>query len=53
MLVSSPIRESLGTHPAAERLLGNLIRFAGRDVPQPLAGLPADFEVQLKAVGCR
>jgi hypothetical protein len=45
------IRESLGTHPAAERLLRNLLRFAARDASKPPAELPADFPQQLKAMG--
>jgi hypothetical protein len=47
------IRENLGHHPAAERLLRNLLRFAGRDQALPLADLPADFEAQLKSIGYR
>ena len=45
------IRENLGSHPAADRLLNNLLRFAARDANQPLADLPADFEAQLKSIG--
>ena len=45
------IRDNLGTVPQAERLLRNMLRFAARDATQPLAGLPADFQEQLKAVG--
>jgi hypothetical protein len=45
------IRDHLGAHPAAERLLRNLLRFAGRDRSQPLADLPGDFEAQLKSIG--
>jgi hypothetical protein len=45
------IRENLGSHPAAERLLRNLLRSASRDRQQPLADLPIDFEAQLRAIG--
>ena len=45
------IRENLGTHPAAERLLRNLLRSAQRDPQQALADLPADFEAQLRSIG--
>jgi hypothetical protein len=45
------IRENLDHHPAAERLLRNLLRYAARDVKKPLGSLPADFEQQLKTMG--
>ena len=45
------IREHLGRHPVADRLLGNLLNFAARDAEQPLAELPTDFEAQLPALG--
>ena len=45
------IREHLGTDPAADRLLVNLLRYASRDQQQPLADLPADFDAQLQAMG--
>ena len=35
------IRENLETHPVAERLLRNLLRYAGRDIEKPMASLPA------------
>lgn len=44
------IRENLG-HPVADRLLLNMLRYAGRDAAKPLADLPADFDTQLKAMG--
>jgi len=44
------IRENLGRHPAAERLLRNTLRYAARDAAKPLAQLPADFDTQLKAM---
>jgi hypothetical protein len=45
------IRENLGSHPAADRMLNNLLRFAAGEWQKPLADLPADFEVQLKSIG--
>jgi len=45
------IRENLGKHPAAERLLRNMLRYAARDAGKPLADLPPDFDAQLKAMG--
>jgi len=47
------VRESLETHPAAERLLRNMLRYAARDIAQPAAALPADFEKQLTAMGLK
>ena len=45
------IRENLGRHPAAGRLLCNLLNYAASDADQPLAELPADFDRQLKTLG--
>jgi len=45
------IRQNLSTHPAGERLLRNMLRYAARDVEQPLAELPPDWDQQLKAMG--
>jgi len=45
------IRENLGKHPAAERLLRNMLRFAARDVRMPPTDLPPDFDAQLEAMG--
>ncbi|UCH36643.1 MAG: glycoside hydrolase family 2 [Armatimonadota bacterium] len=45
------IRENLGRHPAAERLLRNMLRYAARDAGKPPADLPPDFDAQLKAMG--
>ncbi len=47
ILSTMRILESLGAHPAAERLLRNLLRFATRDADLPLAQLPADFDQSL------
>ena len=47
------IRENLDLHPAAERLLRNMLRYAARDMEKPVAELPLDFDQQLKAMGFR
>jgi hypothetical protein len=46
-----PILENLNTHPAADRMLLNLVRYAGEEIGRPLASLPDDFPQQLKAIG--
>lgn len=51
ILNSLNIRANLGQTPQAERLLRNMLRFAGRNVAAPLAELPADFEDTLKTFG--
>ena len=51
ILNSLLIRDNLGKVPQAERLLRNMLRYAGRKATEPLAELPADFEQQLKSVG--
>ncbi len=51
ILNSLLIRDNLGKVPQAERLLRNMLRFAGRHLAEPPAALPADWEAQLKAVG--
>jgi len=45
------IRDKLGRHPAAERLLRNVLRYAARDIAEPLADLPDDFDATLKTFG--
>ena len=45
------VRENLGAHPAAERLLRNMLRYAAREVAKPPADLPPDFDQRLKAMG--
>ena len=45
------IREQLPHNPVAERLLRNLLRYAGSEAAQPVADLPADFDQQLEAIG--
>jgi hypothetical protein len=45
------IRENLGTVPQAERLLRNMLNFAGQDINKTIIELPVDFEEQLKRIG--
>jgi hypothetical protein len=45
------IRENLAASPVAERLLRNLLRLASTGVDKPAAALPADWDVQLRAMG--
>lgn len=45
------IRESLGSNPPAERLLRNMLGWAGSELGQPVAELPADFTTTLKELG--
>jgi hypothetical protein len=45
------IREHLGTDPAADRLLCNMLNYMARGLNQPVADLPTDFNRQLKAIG--
>ena len=45
------IRENLGQQPVADRLLVNLLRFATRDLSQPVAELSPDFQSLLQAMG--
>ncbi len=44
------IRETLGSHPAAERLLRNMLRYAAQDLTKPLSPLPGDWEAQLERI---
>ena len=45
------IRQNLGKHPAADRLLLNMLRYAAADAKKPPAELPADFDETLKSFG--
>ncbi|MDD4869018.1 MAG: glycoside hydrolase family 2 TIM barrel-domain containing protein [Kiritimatiellae bacterium] len=45
------IMPNLGRHPAAERLLRNILNYAAREIDKPLADLPADFDKQLETMG--
>jgi hypothetical protein len=51
ILNTFPILDQLDHHPAADRLLLNLVKHAGSFAEKPLAGLPADFDVRLRAIG--
>jgi hypothetical protein len=51
VLNTFPVLENLDVHPAADRLLLNLIAYAAVGVDKPLAELPANFDEQLKAIG--
>jgi hypothetical protein len=46
-----PVLDQLDRHPAADRLLLNLIQFADSFAGKPLAALPQDFENQLQSIG--
>jgi beta-galactosidase len=43
--------DHLDSHPAADRLLLNLLAWAGEKTARPRAGLPADFAAWLAAIG--
>ncbi len=45
------IRENLGTHPVAERLLRNLLRYAATTTTGPLVDLPRDGDAILRSIG--
>lgn len=45
------IVENLDTHPAADRLMLNLIRYAGTFCREPLQPLPKNFDAMLKSIG--
>jgi hypothetical protein len=51
ILNSLRIRDSLGSLPAAERLLRNMLNYAAQDTAKPIAELPANFDEQLKGFG--
>ena len=44
------VRENLGQVPVAERLLRNMLIYAGQEADKPLAELPAEFPVHLQAI---
>jgi hypothetical protein len=46
-----PVLENIDTHPAADRLLLNLVEYAATSVQGPAVALPADFGDRLKEIG--
>jgi hypothetical protein len=51
LLNTFKVLENVDAHPAADRLLLNMLRYAAGMVQGPLAALPADFAAQLKTLG--
>jgi hypothetical protein len=51
ILNTFPLLDQVNRHPAADRLLLNLVRFAGEGAGKPLMELPGDFEEQLNRIG--
>jgi len=45
------IRENLGSDPVAEKIMRNLLRYAGGDIELPLDEIPEDFKQQLVEIG--
>lgn len=45
------VLENLNAHPAADRLLLNMINYAAGFADKPVAELPEDFEAQLTSIG--
>jgi hypothetical protein len=45
------IRDNLGSHPVAEQLLRNMLRYAAQDIKETPVEAPSDFEHFLKAIG--
>jgi Glycosyl hydrolases family 2, sugar binding domain/Glycosyl hydrolases family 2, TIM barrel domain/Glycosyl hydrolases family 2 len=45
------ILNNVDEHPAADKLLLNLIRYATRNAGEPLAPLPADYKAKLDVIG--
>ena len=46
-----PLLDQVSRHPAADRLLLNLVKYAGGSTDKPLMELPADFDSLLKSIG--
>lgn len=46
-----PVLQYLDAHPAADRLLHNMIGYAATLTSQPAADLPSNFEAHLKTIG--
>ncbi len=53
MINSLRIVENVDRHPAADRLLLNMITYARTFVEGPLAPLPDDFDALLRAIRFR
>jgi hypothetical protein len=51
ILNTFPILDHLDLNPAADRLLLNMVKYAGRAVDRPLAELPNNFNQQLVEIG--
>ncbi len=51
ILNSLNLRENIGKSPAAGQLLLNLLAYAAKDIPRPVADLPSDFNSRLRAMG--
>ena len=51
LLNTFPLLEQVGQHPAADRMMLNLVKFAGETAQGPLADLPSDFDEMLKRIG--
>jgi hypothetical protein len=45
------IRERLGRDPLADKLLRNMLHYAGRDLTEPVAPVPAEYDELLKELG--
>jgi hypothetical protein len=46
-----PVLQNLDAHPAADRLLYNMVGYAATFASQPVADLPFNFEAQLRTIG--
>jgi hypothetical protein len=51
MVNTFPILENVDTHPAADRLLLNLIHCMAPSTTNPITPLPDDFDTQLRKIG--
>jgi hypothetical protein len=46
-----PILDYIDSHPVADRMLINAIRFAAKSLKGPLQALPSDFDAHLRTIG--
>ena len=51
ILNTFPLLDQVGRHPAADRLLLNLVKFAAESGEGPWMELPGDFDEVLKRIG--